>query len=389
MTTKVIDKIVKNKNWSESQARENLGVLSGVVGIACNLLLSVFKFFIGSITNSVSITADAMNNLSDAGSNIVTIASAKISNKPVDKEHPFGHGRLEYISALVVAFLIFLMGFELAKSSVSKMFNPEELNFSFWNIIILIVAAAVKLFMGVFNNSIYKATGNINMKAIMKDCFNDSLSTVATIVALVISYFTSFKIADSIIGLVVSVIIIIAGINIVKDIMGPLLGQAPSEETVKAIEEIIMSNEDIIGIHDLIVHDYGPGRIIASVHAEVPSDADMIEVHDLIDNIETEIMQKLNILICIHMDPLVINDEEVNHFKEVTEKIINSYNSEYSFHDFKMVKGPTHTNLIFDLVVPVPDKNKPNSTVLSEIKERFREFDPTINIVVKVEHSYI
>lgn len=389
MTAKVIDKMVKSKNWNENQARENLGVLSGIVGITCNLLLSIFKFFIGSITNSVSITADAMNNLSDAGSNIVTIASAKISNKPVDKEHPFGHGRLEYISALVVAFLIFLMGFELAKSSVSKMFNPEDLNFSFWNVIILIVAAAVKFFMGIFNNTIYKATGNINMKAIMKDCFNDSLSTVATIIALVISYYTSFKIADSIIGLVVSVIIIIAGINIVREIIGPLLGQAPSEETVKAIEEIIISNEDIIGIHDLIVHDYGPGRTIASVHAEVPSDADMIEIHDLIDNIETEIMQKLNILICIHMDPLVIDNEEVNYFKAITEKIISEYNSEYSFHDFKMVKGPTHTNLIFDLVVPFPDKKKSNSAILSEIKELFKELDPTINIVVKVEHSYI
>lgn len=389
MTAKVINKMVKSKNWDESQARENLGVLSGAVGIGCNLLLSIFKFFIGSITNSVSITADAMNNLSDAGSNIVTIASAKLSNKPVDKEHPFGHGRLEYISALVVAFLIFLMGFELAKSSVSKMFNPEELNFSFWNIVILAVAAAVKLFMGIFNSSIYKATGNINMKAIMKDCFNDSLSTVATIVALVISYFTSFKIADSIIGLAVSVIIVIAGINIVKDIMGPLLGQAPSVETVKAIEGIIMGNERIIGVHDLIVHDYGPGRTIASVHAEVPSNADIIEVHDLIDNIETEIMEKLGILICIHMDPLVIDDEEVNCFKEITQKIIGEYNTDYSFHDFKMVKGPTHTNLIFDIVIPAPDKNKTNSTILSEIKELFREFDPTINIVAKVEHSYI
>lgn len=389
LTEKSVKKYVKKRNWSEIEARENLGVASGFVGIICNVILCLFKFFIGAVTNSVSITADAMNNLSDAGSNIVTIAGAKLSNKPVDKEHPFGHGRIEYISALVVAFLIFMMGFELLKSSVQKIFNPEELNFSIWNLLILLVAALVKLWMGYFNHVLYKATGNINMKAIKKDCINDALSTVATMAALAISHFTSFKIADSIIGLFVSVIIILAGINIVKEITGPLLGQAPSPETVKEIEDLILKEETIAGVHDLIVHDYGPGRRIASVHAEVPADIDIIEIHDIIDNIETEIMDRLNILICIHMDPIVIDDEQVNHYKAITESIIKQYNEEYTFHDFKMVKGPTHTNLIFDLVVPFPDKKKTNGMILSELEKCFKDYDSTINLVVKVEHSYI
>lgn len=389
MTTKYIEKMVKKKNWTEAEVREKLGVTSGIVGIFCNVVLCLFKFFIGFVTNSVSITADAMNNLSDAGSNIVTIASAKLSNKPVDKDHPFGHGRIEYISALVVAFLIFMMGFELLKSSVQKIFNPEELNFSVWNLVILAVAALVKFWMGAFNHSLYKVTGNINMKAIKKDCINDGLSTVATMAALVISYFTSFKIADSIIGLFVSVIIVLAGINIVKEIIGPLLGQAPSIETVEEIEHLILKEDAIVGIHDLIVHDYGPGRRIASVHAEVPSNVNVVEIHDIIDNIETEIMKKMNILICIHMDPIVIDDEQVNYYKDVTATIISQYDPEYSFHDFKMVKGPTHTNLIFDLVIPVPDKKKTNSEILDEIKKSFYDYDSTINLVVKVEHSYI
>ncbi len=389
MGTKSIENIINKKEWDKSEAREKLSVMSGAIGIVCNVILCIFKFLVGSVTNSVSITADAINNLSDAGSNIVTILGAKLSSKPVDKEHPFGHGRMEYISALVVAFLIFTMGFELLKSSVSKLLHPEEIYFSAWNLLILAVAATVKLWMGYFNHNIYKITDNLNMKAVKKDCINDALSTVATMIALVISYFTPFKSADGVIGIVVSGIIVMAGINIVKDIMGPLLGQAPSEETVKQLEEIITKENAIVGIHDLIVHDYGPGRRIASVHAEVPSDADILEIHDIIDNIEVEVMEKMDILICIHMDPIVIDDEQVNEYKQITEKIIKSYNEEYSFHDFKMVKGPSHTNLIFDLVVPVPDSKKNNSEILSDIKKLFKEYDCTVNLVVRVEHSFI
>ncbi len=389
MNKKSIEKIIQKKSWSQAEKREKLSVFSGVTGIICNVILCVFKFFIGSVTNSAAITADAVNNLSDAGSNVVTIAGAKLSMRPVDKDHPFGHGRMEYISALVVAFLIFHMGFDQLTASVDKLLHPEQVNFSPWNLVVLTVAAAVKFLMAYLNHNLFAITDNLNLKAVKKDSINDGISTVATIAALVIAYFTPFKAADSIIGIGVSVIIIMAGVGIVKDILGHLLGQAPEEDTVKEIERIITKNDGIVGIHDLIIHDYGPGRRIGSVHAEVPADADILAVHDIIDNIEVEILEKMNILMCIHMDPIVTDDEQVNEYKKITEGIIKGYNNEYSFHDFKMVKGPTHTNLIFDLVVPVPDKNKSNSEILSDIKAIFKKYDETIKLVVRVEHSFV
>lgn len=388
MINKLIDNFVKRKELSTSSLRERLGIFSGIFGICCNILLCALKFFIGSLTNSVSITADAFNNLSDAGSSIVTIAGTKLANKPVDQEHPFGHGRLEYISALIVSFFIFIMSFELAKSSVGKIINPQEIKFSIWYIVILILAIGTKLFMAYFNHILYKKTDNLNLKAVKQDSLNDAIATAATIAALLISYFTPFKRADGIIGLVVAVVIFFAGVNIVKDILGRLLGQPPSEELVKNIEDIMMSEEEIVGVHDLIVHDYGPGRIIASAHAEVPSTVDIVEIHDIIDNVEKKISKELKIVICIHMDPIVVNDEEVEGYKELTKDILSQINGEYSFHDFKMVKGPTHTNLIFDLVVPY-DKKKTSAEILSELRNKFREKDKNINLVVTVEHSYV
>ncbi|MDD6620190.1 MAG: cation diffusion facilitator family transporter [Eubacteriales bacterium] len=388
MTRKKIEQLISKNGWDNIKAREELGITSGIVGIVCNMILCAFKFFVGSVTNSVSITADAVNNLSDAGSNIVTIAGSKLSAKPVDKEHPFGHGRIEYISALIVSFFIFLMGFELGKSSVEKIIHPEAVEFGIWNLIILIAAIGVKLWMAYFNNNLYKATGNINMKAVKQDSLNDCLATGATIVALVISSFTKFNRADGIIGLVVAILILLAGIDIIKDIIGPLLGQAPSEELVNNIESIMLSDEHIVGVHDLIVHDYGPGRIIASAHAEVPADSDIVIIHDIIDNIEKEISERLKIVICIHMDPIEINNEKVNNYKELTNKIITEYNPDYKFHDFRLVDGQTHTNLIFDLVVPF-SKTVTNDKILNDIRDKFKEEDSSINIVVTVEHSYV
>ncbi|MGN1202277.1 MAG: cation diffusion facilitator family transporter [Eubacterium sp.] len=388
MISKSIDNMINKKKWNTDTSREKLGILSGIFGILCNLILCAVKFLVGSLTGSVSITADAVNNLSDAGSGIVTIAGTKLANKPVDEEHPFGHGRLEYISALVVSFFIFLMGFELAKSSIEKIIHPQDIKFSIWYIAVLAAAILVKLFIAYFNNILYKKTDNINLKAVMRDSLNDCIATGATIFALIIANFTSFKRADGIIGLVVAVIIFLAGIDIIKDILGKLLGQPPSDELVKSIEEIMMEEEQIVGVHDLIVHDYGPGRIIASAHAEVPSTADIVEIHDIIDNIEKKISKELKIVICIHMDPIVVNDEEVDRYKSLTGKIIKDVNEKYTFHDFKMVKGPTHTNLIFDLVVP-HDKNKTSTQILNELKEKFNETDETINLVVTVEHSFV
>lgn len=388
MSKKTVEKIIAEKGWDNIKAREKLGIASGIVGILCNIVLCLLKFFVGTAANSVSITADAVNNLSDAGSNIVTIAGAKLSAKPVDKEHPFGHGRIEYISALIVAFFIFLMGFELGKNSVEKIIHPETVAFSIWNLIILIAAIGVKLWMAYFNNSLYKACGNINMKAVKQDSLNDCIATFATVIAMLVSAFTEFTRADGIIGLFVAVIILFAGIDIIKDIIGPLLGQPPSEELVKNIESIMLSEKSIVGVHDLIVHDYGPGRIIASAHAEVPADSDIVAIHDIIDNVEKEISKKLKIAICIHMDPVVINNNKVNGYKALTEKILHEYNPDYTFHDFRMVEGNTHTNLIFDLVVPFSKKTS-NDKILSDIRKKFKEKDSSLNLVVTVEHSYI
>lgn len=380
--------LIKYVKGKAKDQREGLSTLGGFFGIFCNSLLCIFKFIVGSVSGSVSITADAINNLSDAGSSVVTIAGAKLSNKPVDEEHPFGHGRIEYISALVISFFIFLMGFELAKSSVEKIINPTEVKFNVWYLVVMIAAIFVKLYMAYFNNKLYKETDNINLKAVRQDSLNDCIATGAAIVAFLISSFTRFNIADGIIGLFVAVVIFMSGIDIVKDITGKLLGQAPDKELVKNIERLMLEEEIIVGVHDLIVHDYGPNRIIASAHAEVPANADILEVHDVIDNVEKRISKELKIVICIHMDPIVIDDEEVDRYKKVTKDILNDINKQYSFHDFKVVKGPTHTNLIFDLVVPY-DKHKTSTEILSEISKRFNEYDKSIGLVITVEHSYV
>lgn len=380
--------MIAKKGWSEAKTRERLGIHSGIFGICCNILLCASKFTIGSLTGSVSITADAVNNLSDAASGVVTIAGAKLANKPMDEEHPFGHGRIEYISALIVSFLIFLMGFELGKSSIEKIINPTQVSFNPWLVAILMGAIVVKLIMAYYNNILFKLSNNINLKAVRQDSLNDCIATAATVAALIISSLTSFNRADGIIGLAVAVIIIISGIDIVKDILGRLLGQPPAPELVKSIEGIILSHSEIIGIHDLIVHDYGPGRIIASVHAEVPSTADIVEIHDIIDNIEKEISSKLKIVICIHMDPIVINDVIVDKYRELAAEVINKFDSRCTFHDFRVVTGESHTNLIFDLVTPF-DKNKSTPRIIKELAAEFKKKDEKINIVVTVEHSYV
>lgn len=381
MTKLLIKLFIKDEN------RERYGMLSGFVGIACNILLCIAKFVIGTLTASVSITADALNNLSDAGSNIFTIGGAKLASKPVDKDHPFGHGRMEYISALIMSFLILLMGFELAKSSIEKIIHPNDIKFSLVSLFVLLLAIGVKLWMAYFNNKLYKLSDNINMKAVVKDSLGDCIATSATIAAMLISHFTSFKRADGIIGIVVAVLIFISGINIVKEVIGSLLGKAPDRELVEQIEEIMLDKEEIVGVHDLIVHDYGPGRIIASAHAEVPCDCDILAIHDVIDNAESEIHSKLGIIMCIHMDPIATNDESVLKYKSITEKVIKEYNEEFSFHDFRVVEGTSHTNLIFDLVVP--HNYTDFAEILKEIRSRINKVDDKLFCVITIEHNFV
>lgn len=279
--TKLLISIINKKGAKH----ESYGIMSGIVGIICNFVLSVFKFIVGNLSGSISVTADALNNLSDMASNSVTIAGTKLASKPVDKEHPFGHGRLEYISALAVSGLILVMGFELAKSSIEKIIHPETLDFSIVYIIVLGTSILVKLWMAYFNNKLYKISDNINLKTVKQDSLNDCLATLATIIALSVTHIWGIKWFDGAIGLAVSVIILLSGIDIAKDIVGRLLGRPPKKELVDEIENEITKPDIIIGVHDLIVHDYGPGRIIASAHAEVPADTNIVTVHDVIDNV--------------------------------------------------------------------------------------------------------
>lgn len=384
----ILKLFVENKDLPELKKRERYGIVSGIVGIICNIILSVSKFFIGVLSNSVSIMADGINNLSDASSNIVTILGTKLANKPVDAEHPFGHGRMEYISALVVAFLIFLMGFELGKSSIEKIINPQEVTFSIVSLVVLILSIVVKLWLAGFNGKIFKKTNNVNAKAVKQDSLNDCLATSAAIVALLISSFTDFIYADGIIGLIVAFVVILAGVGILNDIVGNLLGKAPDPELVKSIEELMLKEKWIYGVHDLIIHDYGPGRIIASAHAEVPCDADILEVHEVIDRVEKEINSKLKIVMCIHMDPIAVNDENINRYKKIISEVIEEYDKDFKFHDFRIVEGKNQTNVIFDLVIP-HKYEKANDVILKELRAKVKEKKKEINLVVTIEHSYV
>ena len=384
----ILKLFVENKDLPELKKRERYGIVSGIVGIICNIILSVSKFFIGVLSNSVSIMADGINNLSDASSNIVTILGAKLANKPVDAEHPFGHGRMEYISALVVAFLIFLMGFELGKSSIEKIINPQEVTFSIVSLVVLILSIVVKLWLAGFNGKIFKKTNNVNAKAVKQDSLNDCLATSAAIVALLISSFTDFIYADGIIGLIVAFVVILAGVGILNDIVGNLLGKAPDPELVKSIEDLMLKEKWIYGVHDLIIHDYGPGRIIASAHAEVPCDADILEVHEVIDRVEKEINSKLKIVMCIHMDPIAVNDENINRYKKIISEVIEEYDKDFKFHDFRIVEGKNQTNVIFDLVIP-HKYEKANDVILKELREKVKEKKKEINLVITIEHSYV
>ncbi len=388
MTKYLIHKFIPKNATQTAKDRQRYGVLSGIVGILCNLLLSVLKFICGTVSHSVSITADAANNLSDASSNIVTVIGAKIAGKPVDNDHPFGHGRMEYISALIVDFFILLMGFELGKSSIEKIIHPQAVQFSAVTLAVLALSIGIKLWMAYFNQALYKESNNLNLKAVRQDSLNDCISTGAAGVALLLSAFTAFDRADGMMGLLVAAFIIAGGVGTLKDIMGPLLGQTPSKELVEEIERRMLAEPLIVGVHDLIIHDYGPGRVIASAHAEVPSDQDIMEIHNAIDKVEHQISKDLQIVICIHMDPIVIHDATVDKYRDLMADILRDYDPQLRFHDFRLVQCSDHINLIMDIVVPKEHK-KHRSQILKEIQAAAQQRDPHLQVVATMEHSYI
>ena len=357
--------------------RSAYGILCGAYGIFLNILLFATKLFAGTISASVAITADALNNLSDAGSSLVSLLGFKIASKKPDPDHPFGHGRIEYISGLIVSFLILLMGFNLGKESILKIINPEPIELNIIAVAILAISILVKFYMAYYNTRIGKKFGSVSMKATAADSISDTISTLLVLISTIIAKYSSVNL-DAYVGLLVAAFIFYTGIKSTLDTIKPLLGQPPQEEFVKQIEEIVLSEPNVLGIHDLIVHDYGPGRTYISLHAEVSANSDMLEVHDAIDNIEKQLRTELKTMATLHMDPIQDKDEETLKLKSIVTDIINGIDSTLTIHDFRIVTGPTHTNMIFDVVVPheyeIPDKelvNLINEKVRKQVENGF------------------
>ncbi|OLA68528.1 MAG: cation-efflux pump [Ruminococcus sp. 37_24] len=352
MVNFLIKTFIKNsENTENPKIRQKYGTLSSIVGIICNVLLFLIKYAMGTLSHSISIVSDAFNNLSDCAGCLVTLLGYKMASKPADKNHPFGHGRMEYLTSLIIAALIIFVGIELLKNSVEKIINPVEIRFSFAVLFSLVFSIAVKLWMAVFNAELGKKINSSVLTATAKDSKSDVIATSATLIALICSLFTALPV-DGVMGLLVSVFILKSGYDIVKDTVDELLGKPADPEIINNIKEYVLKNDKIIGIHDLIIHSYGPGNIIGSCHVEVKSNESFTEVHDIVDSIEREIHNNLNILMTIHMDPIEVNDMLTNKCKKLVNNIIHSIDSSLDLHDFRIVSGESHTNLIFDLVVP-------------------------------------
>ena len=379
--------IKDRENTNSPSVRSAYGVLCGLTGIFFNVLLTVGKLIAGSMSGSIAITADALNNLSDAGSSVVTLAAFKLAEKRPDDGHPFGHGRIEYISGLIVSMIILVMGFELGKSSIEKIISPEAVEFSFVAIGVLATSILVKLYMALYNRKIGKKISSSAMKATSIDSLSDCIATSAALVAMFVGKFFSINI-DAYAGLLVACFIFCVGIRSCIDTVTPLLGQAPDKEFVEGIHSIVMSYDGVVGIHDLIVHDYGPGRRMVSLHVEVPESNDIAVSHDLIDNIERRLSSELHCQAIIHMDPIVTDNEHLNNVKAAVIEKISEYNNTLSIHDFRMVTGPTHTNLIFDVVVPHNCKLSDND-VDAAIKEIISTIDgDTYFAVIQIDRPY-
>ena len=388
MTNFLIKLFIKDKdNVEEPSVRGKYAMLSSITGIVVNILLSIFKLIIGIIANSMSIISDALNNVSDAGSSIVTMIGFKMSQKKVDSDHPWGHGRMEYITGFFVDILIILVGFELLKSSIDKIINPELPSISNVTIILLIVAILAKLWLFIFYRKIAKTINSAAIKGTAYDSISDSISTLAVLISAFVAKFAGISI-DGYVSLLVSIFILITGIKAIKEIIDLLLGQKPDPEFVKEIEEFASKYEEIQGIHDIMVHDYGPGRKIVSFHAEVPANSDILKAHDIIDQMEQDILEKFHCITTIHMDPIVVDDEEINEMRKYTEDFVKSINEKFSIHDFRMTDGGERINLIFDLVIPTDEKVDVEK-VVADIKEEIHKKNNKYYAVIKAEHSYV
>ena len=389
MTEFLIRHFIKDyKDVEKISVRTAYGVLASIVGIFCNVFLFAVKFVVGLVLHSVSVTADAFNNLSDAGSSIISFVGVKMAEKPADKDHPFGHGRIEYIAALVVSFLVLEVGFTFLKDSFGKILHPEIMNFQIVSVVILILSIAVKLWLGLFNRKLGEKIDSKVMMAVFTDSMGDVITTSATILSLIFFAVTDINI-DGIVGVGVALVVMWAGVGIAKDTLEPLIGQAIDPEVHEQIKHFVEKYDGIEGTHDLIVHNYGPGRSMASIHAEVPNDVDIEQSHEIIDRIERDAAKELGIFLVIHMDPVEMRNKKILRIKETAVRILHDLDPLCSLHDFRVVHGEHQINLIFDMVVPIDYDEKKKEDLSLRMAERMKGADSRYECVITVESDYV
>ena len=389
MTEFLVKHFIKDyKDVEKVSVRTAYGVLASIVGIFCNVFLFAVKFTVGLILNSVSVTADAFNNLSDAGSSIIGFVGVKMAEKPADADHPFGHGRMEYIAALVVSFLVIEVGFTFLKDSIGKIRTPEAISFSVVSVIILLLSIAVKLWLGLFNRKLGEKINSKVMMAVFADSMGDVVTTGATILSLVFFGVTGINV-DGIVGVGVALVVMWAGIGIAKDTLEPLIGEAIDPEVYARIKKFVESYDGIEGTHDLIVHNYGPGRSMASIHAEVPNNVDIEKSHEIIDRIERDAGKQLGLFLVIHMDPIETRDKSVLKIREKTAEILKEIDPSCSIHDFRVVHGENQVNLIFDMVIPIEYDEEMRSELPQRLSERLKEVDSRYQCVITVDYDYV
>lgn len=382
----LVRRFIKNyQDTKDANVRTSIGKLSGIVGIFSNLFLFVIKFVIGTIVHSVSIQADGVNNLTDAGSNIISILSFHLANKPADKDHPFGHERTETIASLFVGILILVLGFETAKESISKVIHPGSIDFRIASVIILLISIIVKFWMYAYNKKLSKTYDSSLLEATALDSISDVCGTTAVLVSTLLSPVLHFNL-DGYMGIVVSGIILYGAYGLLRDMINSLIGEAPDPELVHNIVDMIMAHPAILGVHDMMLHNYGPNKIFASAHVEVDSSKDIFETHDHIDNIEREVKENMNIDLVLHMDPVKVNDPETELYRAKVVKAIHQIDPKWGFHDFRIVSGPTHVNLVFDLVIPFEEKYTQEE--IEEMLLKHIESDKKIYLVLTIDHPY-
>ncbi len=389
MTKFLVRHFIKDyQDVEKISVRTAYGVLASIVGIFCNVFLFAVKFVVGLVLHSVSVTADAFNNLSDAGSSVISFVGVKMAEKPADKDHPFGHGRIEYIAALVVSFIVLEVGFTFLKDSIGKIRTPETLNFQFVSVIILLLSIAVKLWLGLFNRRLGRMIDSKVMEAVFADSMGDVITTGATIVSLIFFGMTGINI-DGFVGVGVALVVMWAGVGIAKDTLEPLIGEAIDPEVYKEIKRFVESYDGIEGTHDLIVHNYGPGRSMASIHAEVPNDVDIERSHEIIDRIERDAAKQMDLFLVIHMDPIETKDKRVLRIKQRAEQTLRDLDPACSIHDFRVVFGEEQINLIFDMVIPIEYDEKTRNELPLRLMERLKGVDSRYECVITVDYDFV